>query len=325
MKYDIVSIGSATKDAFMISKKFKVISSDKFSTGKGECVALGSKFEVDKLVFTTGGGATNTSATFGSLGFKTACITRVGDDANGKDVIKDLKKHKVDAKFVKAVKGGMTAFSVLLTLPSGERTVLVHRGVSASFDENEIQLSKMNTKWFYITSVAGNLSLIRKTQKSKAKTAWNPGTQELAKGIKALRPIIERTDIFQVNLEEASALTGIAYVKKDKILKFFHPKQGQIIIVTDGIRGAYAITSKECLRAVPNSRVKPISRTGAGDAFGSAFTASIIKNKNITTALQTGVLNAESVVSHIGAKRGIIKTWPNKKALSTIKVHKHLL
>ena len=40
---DVITIGSATQDAFLISKRFQIINSSKFATGKGECVIRTNK------------------------------------------------------------------------------------------------------------------------------------------------------------------------------------------------------------------------------------------------------------------------------------------
>ena len=49
--YDVTTIGSATKDVFLISKGFKLIKSNKFKTGTGECFAYGSKIELGNIYY----------------------------------------------------------------------------------------------------------------------------------------------------------------------------------------------------------------------------------------------------------------------------------
>src|SRR3989339_1496172 len=78
--YDVVTIGSATQDVFLVSDEIELVKSKRFRTGVAECVSLGSKIEVDKLFISSGGGATNAAATFASLGFRTACLAKVGED-----------------------------------------------------------------------------------------------------------------------------------------------------------------------------------------------------------------------------------------------------
>jgi sugar/nucleoside kinase (ribokinase family) len=113
---------------FLVSDQFKMIRSPKFETGIGECVALGTKIDVDQIVHTTGGGATNAAVTFARLGFTTAAVCRVGEDKAGEEIVWDLEGDGVDTSLVKKIAGGQTGYSTLLTAPSGERSVLVYLG-----------------------------------------------------------------------------------------------------------------------------------------------------------------------------------------------------
>src|SRR3989338_1907591 len=111
---DVLTIGAATRDVFLESPAFKIISSSEFQTGLGECVALGSKNEVSNLTFETGGGATNAAVTFARLGFKTQAAVSVGSESNGVEIIKVLKKEKIDTDNIQKQKEAITAYSTLL-------------------------------------------------------------------------------------------------------------------------------------------------------------------------------------------------------------------
>jgi len=68
--YDIITFGSAAQDIHLKSKAFKIIKDEKdFMTGTAICLALGSKIDVEDIIFTSGGGGTNTAATFVKQGF----------------------------------------------------------------------------------------------------------------------------------------------------------------------------------------------------------------------------------------------------------------
>ncbi|MFA5947189.1 MAG: carbohydrate kinase family protein [Patescibacteria group bacterium] len=319
--YDIITIGSAVRDVFLLSKSFQLIKSDKFSTGVGECVALGEKIDVEQLVLSTGGGATNAAVTFANLGFLTAIVSRVGLDEPGDDVLRDLARYKVDTSLVKRIKGGQTAYSTLLTAPNGERTALVHRGVSSEFALADVPFKTLATKWYYVSSLSGNVALLAKiishAQKTGAKIAVNPGGGELLKASE-LRALLKDVDVLLVNLEEAQKLTGLS-TKDGKELAAKLSSETTLAVVTDGPRGAYASFSKVRYSA-RNRNVPSISRTGAGDAFGSGVVAALAKGMSVEDALKVGTLNAESVIQHIGAKAGIMAKWPNKKLLDEIRV-----
>lgn len=321
--FDIITIGSATRDVFLVSDKFIALKSKKFPTGSGECVALGSKIDVNRLVLTTGGGATNSAATFSSLGFHTATITRIGDDSSGKDVIYDLNRFGVSTHYVRVIKNGQTGFSTLLTMKDGERTALVYRGVSSAFEVKDIHWEGCKqTKWIYLTSLGGNLPLAKKiiqhAHKNNVRIAWNPGTLELKRGIGEIKPLLPMVDVLNMNLEEAKILTD----KKTLKTMFDAVKtKDKMRLITDGTNGSYAWHNGIILHAC-TTNARAISRTGAGDAFGSGFVAGLIKKQDVKFSLSLGTLNAESVVQSYGAKQGILKKWPSILAIKKIKILK---
>jgi len=91
MIFDVVTIGSSTQDVFLIQKDVEIITSKKFATGKGEVLALGSKQELDGVVFDTGGGATNAAVTLRRAGLKVAIFSRIGKDPAGHEVMHVMK------------------------------------------------------------------------------------------------------------------------------------------------------------------------------------------------------------------------------------------
>ena len=120
--FDIITIGSATRDAFMRSKDFRVVSDAAAATGRSLALSLGAKLEIHDLVFTTGGGATNTAVTFSRQGFKTATVCAVGDDVAGLAVIEELKREGIETRFVRRVPRHPTGYSVLLHPASAQIT-----------------------------------------------------------------------------------------------------------------------------------------------------------------------------------------------------------
>lgn len=312
--FDIITIGSATQDVFLTSKDYVLMPSKKFSTGVGECFAFGSKIEVKNIFLDTGGGGTNTAATFAHLGLKTACLARVGDDAPGREIRSVLRTHGVATEFLMTTTKEHTAYSSILLTAMGERTVLVYRGASGNFSAREIAWKKMSTRWLYISSLGGNIALLKKlfafAKKEDIAIAWNPGSAELAHGYKILKPLISATRIFILNREEATALIG------------FQPSGSKgIVAITDGKRGAYVYDGSHSLFS-PSTGHKAVNTTGAGDAFGSAFVAGIMKGMTAADALRLGILNSGLVVTKMGAKNGLLESMPSLKLLQKLPVKK---
>ncbi|RMD58192.1 hypothetical protein D6833_13145, partial [Candidatus Parcubacteria bacterium] len=99
--FDVVTVGTATRDVFLRSELFRVFRDPKHlerigvTTGVAQCFALGSKIEVGAPIYEVGGGAANAAVTFQRQGFATAVVAEVGDDAAAKEVQRDLQKRGV--------------------------------------------------------------------------------------------------------------------------------------------------------------------------------------------------------------------------------------
>lgn len=316
--YDIIVIGSATRDVFLKAEGFKLRERADSPTGMEQCFPLGSKIEIKEIAFTTGGGGTNTTVTFGRQGFKTACVGVIGNDLGGGEILKELKREGIDAKYVHKHSEGHTAYSVILVHKSGERTILSFKGEGQHFDIKHVPIDEFKARWFYIDSLGGHYdlfeALINHAVKNQIKIACNPGGKELAHGLEKLKPLLRHLDIFAVNKEEGAELVGTEPKEQEETLKKLAEVCGGIIVLTDAQNGVKVLTDSILYSAdVPDSPV--VERTGAGDAFNSGFVCEYIKSGDVKKAIQFATANASSVVTKWGAKAGILKKgdwgpWP---------------
>lgn len=293
--FDIVVIGSGTQDVFM--------------TGVSGKLPVGQKLEIEKMVLASGGGGTNAAVTFARQGFKTAWIGVLGKDVSGDAIIAELKKEGVDTSMHQRHSDDLTAFSAILVDPSGERTILSYKGEGQHFSAAKLDVKKLNAKWLYLDSMGGHYDVFEEVVRYAAahdiKIACNPGGKELAHGLEKLKPLLANIDIFFANKEEMAELFGAEDPKK-------YVKG--IVSTSDGPRGVVVNDGTATYTAgVPDSPI--VERTGAGDAFGSGFTAEYIRSQSIEKAIQFGTANASSVVTQFGAKAGILKKgdtgpWP---------------
>ena len=326
MKFDVITIGTATRDIFLTSPFFKVVSDEAhlkkigFPTGEAQCFALGGKIEIDKPIFTTGGGATNAAVTFARQGLKTAALIKVGDDNAGNDIISELRKEKV-ASFAIKQKNNGTAYSTILLAPNGERTILVYRGASENLLKDEIPFDKLKSKWAYI--VPGKISydvikeIVDYLYQRGILIAFNPSKYFIELGLEKLKPILERTKVVILNREEAAYLTNVDYSKEKEIFGKLDAAVAGIAVMTDGPNGVSVSDGYNIYQASTFNEEKLIDRTGSGDAFGSGFVAGLMQKQeicdkglckvdNIEAAIQLGSANATSVIEYIGAKKGIL-------------------
>ena len=316
--YDIISIGSATRDILINADGFRSLDMPEFSTGKALCFPLGSKIEIKKIVFISGGGGTNTAVTFARQGLSTACVGVIGNDLNGQEVLNELAKEGVEIKYFQKHEDDFTAYSIILVEASGERTILSYKGEGQHFDADKIAFDQLQTKWLFLDSLGGHYDLLEKAVNwavaNDIKLATNPGGKELAHGLEKLKPLLNKFSIIIMNQEEASGLTGIDYKKEEEIFKFMDEIIGGVFVMTKGPEGVVVSDGKNIYRAgVPDSPI--VERTGAGDAFASGFVTEYIRAGDVSKAIQFATANASSVVTQYGGKAGILKkddwgSWP---------------
>lgn len=317
MTYEILTIGTATQDTYVLSGAFPIL---KKGARRFLGIPYASKNEIPDLHFEVGGGATNAAATFVRFGFSVATICRIGDDATGQFVLHTLAHMGISTKHITVVRGFSTAQSLIFLNKEGERTLLVSRGASASQDGLS-EVRRVDAPWIYLTSVGGNMPYIAdvfKTHADGKNIAWNPGKQELRAPMRTLAKFLKLTDILLCNDEEARILFGTFDSKKlsSRIRKL---TQG-VVVVTSAERGSRAFVGSTIFQA-QITPVKAKDTSGAGDAFGSGFVSGLLRKPgNFSYALLTGSANAMSVVQKVGAKHGLTSKTLDLRLVRRIRV-----
>ncbi|MCX6816668.1 MAG: carbohydrate kinase family protein [Candidatus Beckwithbacteria bacterium] len=300
MKFDVVTFGSSFVDVYLTAKDFKV-------SGGKLAMEYGGKLAVDKMVMTTGGGATNTAAGFERLGLQTACVTCLGKDHWGLFIRKELKKEGVSQLYIQQV-NEPTSYSTILVGEDGGRTVLVYRGASNYLSWQKVEWEHLNPDWFYVSSLGGEFNLLTKIvragQEKRIKVALNPGMSEI-NSPERLKQFLPHVEVLILNLEEAAKLTQHEPDNKTEILKDVVKLGARLVAVTEGRKGATLLEGKKkvVLEAV---KARVVQESGAGDAFGCGLVTGLIKFTSLEKALKLGLANGASVVEHFGPKEGLL-------------------
>ncbi len=320
--YDIITFGSAAQDIHLKSKAFKIIKDPSagsgqdekiFATGQGICLALGSKIDIEDIIFTSGGGGTNTAATFAKQGFKTAFCGAIGVDSAGLEIVRELKQMRIDARFIVKKKEKHTNHSIIISSTGKDRTILAYRGASDMLNKKDIPWKKIkNTKWFYLAPLTDLLcdefgEIVNFAYENKIKVAINPSIQQLSLPEEKLKNIFSKVDILFLNQEEASFLTKIPFQEEQNIFKKISEICPNIAVMTKGGDGVLVSDGKYLYSAPTNAGRKIVDTTGAGDSFASGFLSDYIRyNGDIEKAIQLGIANSEANLSEVGAKTGLL-------------------
>ncbi|WP_237750995.1 carbohydrate kinase family protein [Gallaecimonas xiamenensis] len=305
--YDMVTLGSATVDLFADTDSELVQIETRHSLEKLIAYPLGGKILIKDLNVTVGGGGTNSAVAFARQGLKTAFLGKVGDDAQGQQVLDELAKEGVD--FVGA-RGGQTGLSVILDSIHDDRTILAFKGASDHLSLAEANLPP--SRWLYCSAMLGQSldtmkALLAKTQ---AKVAFNPSSYLARQGLAALAPILSAVAVLVLNKEESAMLLGLDEHQQhslDQLLAaLYQALPGKTLAITDGAEGLLATDGQVKVVAKPRDGLAIVETTGAGDACASGLVAALARGQELADAVRAGMLNAESVLAFKGAKNRLL-------------------
>lgn len=317
---DILSVGDIVTDAFIKLLDDQAVSFEN-DHGKWLAIPFGQKLPFDHAeVKEAVGNASNASVSFAKLGLNSGLAANVGDDQSGRDMINALKKNNVDTRFVHINPGKKSNYHYVLWYKE-ERTILIKH---EEYDyEWPVLRGADKPKWLYFSSISKNALEYHDhmanwlNENPDVKLAFQPGTFQIDAGKERLGELYKRTEVLLLNREEAVEVSAQESNDINTLFDQLHAIGPKIVVITDGPDGAYASdgTSRFKMPPYPDPS-PPKERTGAGDAFSSAFVAALVKGNSIEGALQWAPINSMNVVQHVGAQEGLLSDSEIEKLLA---------
>jgi sugar/nucleoside kinase (ribokinase family) len=291
--YDLVSIGSITRDIFVPTDRGKI-----FKTPKDKLAPiwlgfeLGEKICVDEVIEASGGVATNLSIGTKQLGLKSFAL---GPEKPAVSMIIVNKK-------------------------TGERVIFYQK---SSGTINLDKLGKMKTKWLSVSSLTGKWTkqvdqILNHVSKNKTGLILLPSTSQIRDSFPDLGKLLKNTKILILNRNEALEIASKMKLKSGSTKDLFsilHNLGPEVICITNGKKGAHCSDSKKIYFS-PIKKVKAVDATGAGDAFASGFLGMYLRGGDLKTGLRAGIVNSASVVQYVGTTKGLLT---KKEIISMLK------
>lgn len=307
MKYDVLSIGPARMDVFLVFADADVAQT--CSIDRKRCVielGYAEKIPVKSVEFSVGGNAGNNAVGLSRLGFKAAMVGALGDQPTDDQVVEALKSEGVETRYLER-KSGLGGYGVVINYQA-ERTILSYYGDPPDkFLEDET----VEAGWVYLTTGGKNYQdfyrqAMEWVAKKGTKLAFNPGTSQVNAG-EELKYVYERADIVFVNREEATTILNdqSSRLNIKDLLNGLHSLGAKTVVITDGPNGTYCFDGSNYL-FMPIVPAPVVERTGAGDAFGAGFMAAILSDKGVKEALKWGTVNSASVLGLVGPQAGLL-------------------
>ncbi|MBD3299950.1 MAG: hypothetical protein GF347_01215 [Candidatus Moranbacteria bacterium] len=318
MKPIITTIGSATRDIFLMPQKNTVEyfkDKDNILSQEKICFELGAKLEADYLSSHVGGTAVNVSIGLSRLGIKSQIFSTVGNDSAGKAVIEKLQDEKVETNLLYISNNDTDRSLIIIHPKTNDRTIFVNKIARKG---TNIDYSKINSKCIYLSSIKYDWQnnfkkIIKLIQQKKIRCFFTPGILQVKAGLSKLRNLLKLTEIMFLNYDEAIEITRsqkkelkFDKLKNTKIIAEKIKNKGpKIVVITDGANGVYLYRNK--IKYYPVKKSPIIDVTGAGDAFASGFMATYLKKDSLDKAVKNGIKNSKSVIKNIGTTYGLLE------------------
>jgi sugar/nucleoside kinase (ribokinase family) len=251
-----------------------------------------------RIRITTGGAGANTATWLASLGADVVLVSRIGDDAAGRQVRTELTAAGVRCVF--GVEPDVPTCCVVVILDEhGQRTMLPDHGAGARLRPDDLSprllasAQHLHLSGYILLngeSRDAGLAMLAAAQEAGLTTSVDPQSARLINDPTAFLAWIRGVDLLLPNEDELAVLST-----EHDPLDFV-----TAIAVTAGAAGASWI-DRGATVSVPAEDVSCVDSTGAGDAFNAGLLTAWLAGEPPAEALRAGVRTATKAVSTVGA------------------------
>ena len=259
------------------------------------------KCELIDLHTQCGGPASTALVTLSRLGIRTSFLGSISDDPRGVEIVKGLKKEKVDSTFLKITPGYSSQFAFIAITENGNRTIFWHRGSVPPLKPRDIDLSP-----FSRAKILHLDGLMIEAAQEAAKQAKNMGLTivldagTMRKGSQELASLV---DVLISSERFAEPLIGDS-ASPEKSLEVLHDLGPREVIITLGAKGSIGLSDGTSNFQKAFS-VDAVDTTGAGDVYHGAYIYGMLQGWDMQHCMRFASAAAAMKCRHIGAREGI--------------------
>mgnify|MGYP003934119635 CR=1 FL=1 len=253
-----------------------------------------------------GGSAANVAVGLTRLGHPAGFIGQVGDDEDGRFLLKAFRDEGVDIKDVVTLTEYETPSTVVMVDERGTHMIVVLPRDAEAHRLQAPDLSRVaRADAIHIgpshTAVARDAAM--RAREGDAQVFYAPGGVARFVSRADLWPVLELTDALFVSRSEAVALTDRSSpAEATRALLDTGP---DIVVETVGAEGAF-VASGNGVRHIPPLPIPPTrDTTGAGAAFAAGFIAAWLRGFDWDAAAHLGGTAAALTIQHLGARTGL--------------------
>lgn len=258
------------------------------------------------------GDSYNTAVYLARAGLSVSYLTRLGQSAFSKDILRQLEQENIDTRHIECAPNEEVGLYTIQNDESGERTFSYWRAQSAATALFRELPALSNTDVFYFTGITAAVTrahedhlvkLLEQLKLQGTRIAFDPNyrpalwaSPEQARA--AVHRLLPLCDIVLPTLDDERALHGVANSKECTARLAQYTIDELVLKCDDGY--VSVLHAGETTTAQANM-VAAVDTTGAGDAFNAGYLAARFDGQPIAQALGAGQALAAQVVQHHGA------------------------
>lgn len=269
----------------------------------------------------TGGAPYNVLVNLARLGARFPLLGAglVGDDAFGKRIFEDCRKHRIDARQLLRTDQAPTSYTDVMTEQNGGRRTFFHnRGANTLWSGHDLDFTKIKARIFHLGYLllldaldrpdrkwgTQSAALLARARAAGMKTSVDVVSEESDRYSAVVKPALKHVDYCVLNEIEAGNTTGFKIRDKGGALDTTALRHAAGALLQCGVKevtiihfpeGAFARTreGKDFWQSSLNLPQKYVAGTaGAGDAFCAGVLFGLHEGWELGRSLLTGVCAA---------------------------------
>ncbi len=290
---------------------FGIIVSDHLCSPIERLPRAGELIMSARMELAIGGNAANVSTDLAKLGVHVGVVGLVGRDVFGRHVRESLEAAGVDCRLLAESTTSQTSQSLIVNVQGEDRRFIHAVGANAEFDASQVTPEMVREcKVLFLggyllaekPSVEKIVQLFQAAREAGVTTLLDvviPGPGDYWP---RLRPVLELTDVFMPNEDEAQLMTGETDPWRQA--KAFREAGVRTSIITRGGHGC-VIDSENGRFEASAHQVPFVDGTGSGDAFVSGFILGLLRGQDTMGCVRLGSAMGASCVRSTGATTGV--------------------
>jgi ribokinase len=254
----------------------------------------------DRLLTFTGGKGANQAVAAARLGGRVTMVGRVGRDAGGETLLRQLSRDGVDASGVSRDADEPSGAALIMVGADGENLIAVAPGANGRVGSAEVDRA------LDAAGPAGLLVLQLEIPREAAVRAIREGRRVLLNAAPAAPlplGLLRGLDALVVNESEAAALLGRS-VPGAEAAAALHAAGCALAVVTLGAAGA-ALCDADGARVAEPFAVDAVDTTAAGDAFVGALAVGLAAGRPAAEAVRFANAAGAAAATRPGAQESL--------------------